>query len=86
MCQSQRSHNLFAVSYGLPLSHIPLSLLHNDVLSMSLWCFVEQPCLPPGFPGQSSFRLPALVILQLDNACIFVSLTHLIFNASVIFM
>lgn len=39
-----------------------------------------------GSPGQSSFPLSALVILQHDNACSIVSLTHLIFNASVIFI
>jgi len=83
MCQSWRSHNLFAVSHGPPLSHVPLSLLHNDVLSV-LVVFGETTA-SLGLPGQSSFPWPALVILQLDKACSIISLTHLVFNASAIF-
>lgn len=82
-CASWWSHNLFAVIHGLPLSHIPFSLLHKDALSVSaVFCGTT---VSFSFHGQYTSPALALVILQLGNACSIISLIHWIFNASVIF-
>lgn len=82
-CQSQRPCSLFAVSHDLPLSYVPLIRLHGVLLSVfvGLWGMTTHL----SFPGQPSFPLLVLVILQFNSACGVVSLMQLVFDGSRIF-